>query len=263
MLAFVLSCPLYIFYAQTFLIETMAWMFGLWFLLGFMRATERRTGAWWLLAAVGGTGAALVKVTTFAFFLLPAAAWIGFLLWQERPGRHLGSWRPWLGIAGQGLASLALPCMLAEVWIHYTDAIKAQSVGGVFLVSAHQRGYIFGIGVRFSWEYWQQHFVILFREIASWPVLAGTLAILIATRAYWRLALVLVACFFAVQVVFPILYAWHEYYYVTNAVALMVVIGLAADALLNSRLPRAAAWVVVVGLLAMQTWTFGRVHYPS
>ena len=93
-------------------------------------------------------------------------------------------------------------------------------------------------------------------------MLAGTLAILIATRAYWRLALVLVACFFAVQVVFPILYAWHEYYYVTNAVALMVVIGLAADALLNSRLPRAAAWVVVVGLLAMQTWTFGRVHYP-
>lgn len=137
-LAFVLSCPLYIFYAQTFLIETMAWMFGLWFMLGFMRATERRSGAWWLLAAVGGTGAALVKVTTFAFFLLPTAAWIGFLLWQERPGRHLGSWRPWLGIAGQGLASLALPCMLAEVWIRYTDAIKAQSVGGVFLVSAHQ-----------------------------------------------------------------------------------------------------------------------------
>ncbi len=57
-LAFVLSCPLYIFYAQSFLIETMGWMFGLWFLLGFFRAVERQAGAWWLLAAVAGTGPA-------------------------------------------------------------------------------------------------------------------------------------------------------------------------------------------------------------
>ncbi|MES1168879.1 MAG: glycosyl transferase, partial [Oleiharenicola lentus] len=34
-LGFVLCCPLYIFYARSFLIETMAWMFGAWFLLGY------------------------------------------------------------------------------------------------------------------------------------------------------------------------------------------------------------------------------------
>ncbi|MEO6874516.1 MAG: glycosyltransferase family 39 protein [Opitutaceae bacterium] len=261
-LAFVVSCPLYIFYAQSFLIDTMAWMFGLWFLLGFMRAIERRTGAWWLLAIAGGTGAALVKVTTLAFFLLPAAAWAGFILWQERPSRHQGSWRVWWQIIGQALASVLLPCVFAQVWISYTDAIKAQSVGGSFLMSAPERGYIFGIGVRFSWEYWRQHFAILFREIAPWPVLAIATIALLWTRSRWQVALGLVACFFAVQVVFPILYAWHEYYYVANAFALMVAIGLAANGLLDSRLPRLAAWGVVFVLLGLQAWTFGRVHYP-
>lgn len=261
-LAFVLSCPLYIFYAQSFLIENMGWMFGLWFLLGFMRATEQRAGAWWLLAAAAGSGAALVKVTTLAFFLLPAVAWGIWLLWRERPSRHQGSRKTWLRIIGQSILSLALPIVMAEVWIRYTDAIKAQSVGGAFLVSSHQRGYIFGIGVRFSWEYWSQHFAILFLEIASWPVLTVALAAVIWTRRWWPVTAVLVGCFFAVQVVFPILYAWHSYYYITNAFLLMVVIGLAADGLLRSRLPRAVAWSVVFGLLGLQAWTFYRVHYP-
>jgi hypothetical protein len=261
-LAFVVSCPLYIFYAQTFLIETMAWMFGLWFLLGFTRAVERRAGAWWLLAAVGGAGAALVKITTFLYFLLPAAVWFGYVLWTERPARHGGRWRGWLSLAGQAAASLAVPALLALAWMRYTDAVKLQSVGGAFLVSSHQRGYIFGLGCRFSGDLWRQHGAILLREIAPWPVLAVTLAALAWTRRGWAVAGVLVGSFFLVQEIFPILYAWHEYYFVANAAALMVVVGLAADGLLDSRLPRTAAWAVVVGLLGMQAWTFGRVHYP-
>ena len=261
-LAFVLSCPLYIYYAQTFLIETMAWMFGLWFLLGFLHAVERRPGLWWLLAAVGGTGTALVKITTFLFFLLPAAALVAWLLWRERPARSGGSWSSWRSIGLQGLAALVLPCVATLWWTRYTDMIKAKSVAGNFLNSWHQHGYIFGIGRRFSRELWSQHLTNLFQDIAPLPVLVVALIALLATRRRWQLAIVLVACFFAVQEIFPILYAWHKYYFVANAVALMVAIGLAVDGLFSSRLPRLAAWAVVAALLGLQAWTFGRIHYP-
>ncbi len=260
-LAFVLTCPLYIYYAQMFLIETMAWSFGLWFLVGFVQAVKRQSGAWWLLAVFGGVGAALVKVTTLLFFLLPAAALAGCVLWQEQPGRT-GTWRNWRNIGIQVLASLALPCASALWWVRYSDAIKMKSVAGAFLTSAHQRSYIFGLGQHFSPALWAQHLAILFQDIALPAVLAVAFIAVIWTRRHWQLAIVLVACFFAVQVIFPILYAWHEYYYVASAVTLIVVIGLAADGLLGSRLPRIAGWAVVTGLLGLQAWTFIRVDYP-
>ncbi|MDI1320735.1 MAG: glycosyltransferase family 39 protein, partial [bacterium] len=71
-LGLVLTCPLYIFYARAFLIETMALMFSAWFLLAFLRAVEARSRRWLVLANLCGLGAGLVKVTTFMLFLLPA-----------------------------------------------------------------------------------------------------------------------------------------------------------------------------------------------
>ncbi|HEX2862273.1 MAG TPA: glycosyltransferase family 39 protein, partial [Lacunisphaera sp.] len=70
-LSFIVICPLYIFYARAFLIETMAWMFGSWFLLGYVMSAGQRRPAWLVVAAAGGVGAGLVKVTTLIAFLLP------------------------------------------------------------------------------------------------------------------------------------------------------------------------------------------------
>jgi hypothetical protein len=262
MLAFVLSCPIYIFYSQTFLIETLAWAFGVWFLLGFANAALRQRGFWWLLAAAAGIGVALVKVTTFLFFLLPAGAILAFVFWRDRPDPAGTGSRSWRRIALQSLASVLPACLATLWWTRYTDAIKAQSVAGNFLNSWHQHRYIFGIGVRFSREFWSQHLSILFRDVASPVVLAIASAAMLFTRRRWLLAATLVACFFVVQEIFPILYAWHEYYYVANAAALMIAIGLAADGLFDSRLSSFSVWAVVVGLLALQTLAFGRVQFP-
>ena len=61
----VLTCPLLIFYARAFLIETMALMFALWFLAAFVAAVEKRSIGWLVVANVAGMGAGLVTVTTF------------------------------------------------------------------------------------------------------------------------------------------------------------------------------------------------------
>ena len=59
-----LTCPLYLFYGRSFLIETMALMFSLWFLYALVAAVERRSVGWLVVANLAGAGAGLVKVTT-------------------------------------------------------------------------------------------------------------------------------------------------------------------------------------------------------
>jgi len=73
----------------------------------------------------------------------------------------------------------------------------------------------------------------------------------------------LLGCFVSVQFLFPVLYAFHEYYYVANAFTLLAAIGLAASSVLDSVLPRIAAWVIVVALLAGQIWGYLHGYYPD
>jgi hypothetical protein len=71
-------------------------------------------------------------------------------------------------------------------------------------------------------------------------------------RGWWRHLVVLTGCFLAVQVIFPLLYAFHAYYYMANAWSLMTALGLVAVAVLESRLPRLVSGAAVVALVVVQ-----------
>ncbi|MEJ1971470.1 MAG: hypothetical protein WDM96_02845 [Lacunisphaera sp.] len=264
-LCFVLSCPLYIFYARSFLIETMAWMFGAWFLLGYVCSVEKRGLAWLAVAAVAGAGAGLVKVTTLMAYLLPAFSWTLFWFWTDwraNQGRaRLLAWRDrfvWCAVTVAG------PFAAAWWWVRYSDHIKAQSPTGAFLQSTGLAGYNFGVGSRFDPAIWSQHWQVIFHEVATIPVLllAGVAALLFARARWWLIGL-LVFYFFAVQLTFPILYAWHEYYYVAIAMLLVIAIGLALCGLLESRLPRWAAWTGIAAVLLGQCWGYYARYYAE
>lgn len=263
-MAMVLLCPLHIFYARAFLIETMAMMFGVWFLAAYLMVTEGRQRALWVpVAMAAGIGCGLVKVTTLMFFLLPAFGWT--LWWLYRDLRlPEGRWR---SVAARSLWCLAaaIPaCVVALWWVRYADAVKAASVDGQAFTSERLVGHNFGTGVRFSSDVWAYHWRIIFGEIASWPALALCGAVVVARfRRIGGLVLGLVALFFAVQLVFPVLYAWHAYYYVTNAFALMFALGIALGELLGSRLPRPLAWVVVLAVSSLQIRLYIQHHYPA
>ncbi len=260
-LGLVLVCPLYIFYARSFLIETMALMFGVWFLLGYVNAAEKRSLVWLGIGALAGAGCGLVKVTTCLFFLLPAFVWT--LWWFARDWREGKDWRHYARRAGWCLATVALPVAASIWWVHYSDRIKARSVAGAFLQSAGMSNYNFGVGVRWDPGTWKQHWIILSSEIAP-PLLLGLagLAGLFFARRWWALIATLTFLFLVVQVVFPILYAWHEYYYVANAVMLMLAVGLVLCGLLESRLPRLAVFGVILTCYGLQAWAYMRSCYP-
>ncbi len=263
-LGLVLTCPLYIYYARAFLIETMALLFGAWFLLGYVRAVEKRNGWWLLVASVAGTGCGLVKVTTYFFFLMPAFLWTLWWFWED--------WRQPAQVRGRALGGRVLWCALAVAipfsasiwWVHYTDAIKAHSVAGNFMISSRLTAYNFGTGVRFSPDLWRQHWQVLVHDLTSVPVLVGcALLAVVFARRWWGLIGLLGLLFLAVQLIFPVLYAWHEYYYVASAFTLMVAFGLAVCGVFESRLPRVAAWAAALAVYGLQMGGYLGYYYPD
>ncbi|MDB6115991.1 MAG: hypothetical protein JWQ62_2936 [Lacunisphaera sp.] len=116
-LAVILTCPFYIFYARGFLIETMALMFSVWFWVAFERAVAERSKGWLVVAMLTGTGAGLVKVTTFILYLLPAGWWALTRLWAAR--KH--AWKSeltWMATA------VALPFSATLWWLRFADATR-------------------------------------------------------------------------------------------------------------------------------------------
>lgn len=263
-LTFVITCPLYTLYTRAFLIETMALMFSVWFLFAYIRALERRSVVWCLAAVLLGTLAGLVKITTFVLLILAAFVWTLWLLWRTRPGQTEGRWSDWLRRSALGLAAALIPIVISGWWVQYADAIKAQNPAGEFLTSANLRNYNFGVGRRFSAQLWDYHWYQIFREVTSvWvTILAGLLAVIFA-RHWWRWIAALIVLFFSVQLVFPELYAWHAYYYVANAFTLMLAFAAVAWGVLDSRLPRAGAWLLILVMLGGQISGFFRIQYES
>lgn len=263
-LGFMLTCPLYIFYARSFMIETMALMFGAWYLVALIRTIEQRS-FWWLSACIlTGTGASLVKVTTFILFLIPAFCWSLLWLWRARPSENPG-WRRLLQTLGWLASAHALPFFAAHWWVDFSDAVKMQNPSGEALTSFNLVGWNFGVGQRFAPEIWLAHWNIFFHDLIS-PVTAVLclLAAFFIGRRWLLLSLGFLGLFFVVQVVFPVLYAWHDYYYVANAFALMAAVAAILLGLLEAKIvPRFAATAAIVVALSCQILLWHRVHFEQ
>lgn len=263
----VLTCPLYIFYARAFLIETMALMFSLWFLYAFVTAVERRSWPWLVAANVAGLGAGLVKVTTFMLYLIPAGAWSVWWLWRAWPrgrgpevgGRALGRTLGWIA------AATAAPFAATYGWIKFADAVKALNPSSRNLTSAAMTSYNFGTWqTRWSPDTWGSHWQILLGNLAPLTVLVAAIivALLFAGR-WWRWILWCLGLFFCAQAMFPVLYAWHEYYYVAIGVLLMAAVGFAFCGLLDSATGRWTVWAIILGVCAGQIHLYLTNLYPG
>lgn len=264
-LALILGSPFYIFYSRAFLIETMALMFSVWFLLAYLRWMERGHSGWLVLGSLAGIGAALVKITTLGLYLLPAAGWTLLLIWKSRPTAVAPGWSRLLRLLVRGVAITGLPLAAGLWWMHYADGLKQLNVLGHFLVSGNMTGYHFGTAqTRFAAPVWAGHWQIISQAVIWLPLLVvtGVLALLAARKRLGQIALCL-GCFLGIQILFPELYAWHEYYYVANALFLLVALGLGLIGLWEGKLPRWIAWTVVTGVFAGQIFHFSRHYHPE
>ncbi|MEO6002112.1 MAG: glycosyltransferase family 39 protein [Opitutus sp.] len=266
-LGVMLTCPLYIFYSRAFLIETMALMFSLWFLQSFLAAMEQRSAFWLIVANLAGIGAGLVKVTTFIVYLVPAGICAAYWLWQRaRAADTFPKLRPrFWRLLGWIVAATVIPFLATVWWIKLADAIKALNPSGVQLVSSSMSSYHFGTWqTRLSTETWASHWRTLTTNIMPIASLAAFGCVTAFLGGRWRKWIVgLTALFVTAPLTFPVLYAWHEYYWVANTALLLAATGLALAALLDSTAPRWTRWTIIVGVNAIQCWGFIHYLYPT
>lgn len=264
-LGLMLACPLYIFYARAFLIEMMALMFSLWFLVAFLATVKNGHRGWWVLANLMGMAAGMVKVTTFMLYLMPAGIWALGQLYQARATVAVPGWRRCLGIAGRIVGTTALPFVMTLWWLRFADATKALNPMAEFLISANLNGFNFGFsGARFSAEIWSGLWGVLQRTLVWPPLLALGLVLLAGWgRRWWQAAGVCAGTYVAVLLLFPQLYAWHDYYAVANGVLLLTVLGFGLVAITASRLPLGVKCAVLSGVFAGQIWLYHHEYYES
>ena len=263
-LGMVLACPLYVFYARAFLIETMALMFSLWFLYAYVTAVERHRWTWLALANLAGALAGLVKITTLVVYLIPAGLWSLWRLWRSRP-RTTADWLPWLRTSAWMAAATAIPVGASEWWIEFTDRLRFLNPSSRSLVSSSLKAYTFGTWqVRLSPDVWSSHGQILLTNLASGVVLAVALVVaLFFAGRWWRWIVGCLALFVGSQAIFPVLYAWHEYYYVAIGVLLAAAIGLAFCGMLASAAWRWVVWAAILGVCAGQIHLYLTSLYPG
>ena len=248
-LAVLVTSPFYLFYARAFLIETMALMFSLWFWVAFEETVETKNFRWLLVAMLAGSGAGLVKVTTFLLYLLPAGWWALRKLWQGRNDRRWRSDLVWMILA------VALPFALTLWWLHFADGIRALNPSARFLLEANLRDITLGTWTtRFSPELWRLKWKIITEKLSWWPLLSSGMVVLLLLARQRRADIFrLLLWFSAVLVIFPVLYGWHEYYFNANGLLLLMALGLVLVGLAESGRP---FWLVG---LALVTVTGGQV----
>ncbi len=262
----VLTCPLLLFYARAFLIETMALLFALWFLLAFVAAVERRSVGWLVVANLAGVGAGLVKVTTFMVYLVPAVLWGVWWLWRERPMDNAS--RRWAGVGrvcGWSAAAVTVPFAATCWWVAYTDRLRALNPGARGLVSSALYSYNFGTWAdRLNPKVWGAHLRVVTEEVVATPVLLvlALLLVLFPRGRYLYWVLGCAALFVLAPVVFPVLYAWHEYYFTAVAVLPMIAGGLIIARAGDNGIPAWRLWAVLVACCALQAGRWMTFHRP-
>ncbi|MEO6874088.1 MAG: hypothetical protein ABI222_04635 [Opitutaceae bacterium] len=258
-LAVVVTCPLYIFYSRAFLVETMALMFSVWFWVAFERAVAERSLGWLTVATVAGAGAGLVKVTTLFLYLLPVAGWAVIRLWRLRRG---GRWRRELAWMA---AAVAGPLGATVWWLKFSDGVRALNPSAQFLRSDGVENFVLGTtATRFSGELWAMKGQIIADQLSWLPLLVGFGVIaLLGARRRWREIGLCLAVFAVALVIFPELYAYHDYYYLANTVLLMAALGLVVVALAESSRIRWLPLLAVIAVAGGQLYGYFVHYYPA
>jgi Dolichyl-phosphate-mannose-protein mannosyltransferase len=244
-LALVLTCPVYIYYTRAFLMDSMALMFAAWFLLGFVRTMDERRWTWLAVAIVAGTAAGLVKSAVLAVWLLPAAGYGAWMLWRDI--RTAGNWRAPARTVLWGVATIAVAMGALRWWIVYTDPLKAAHDSAWIFTSKNLvegNWGLFNLKPLFSTEIlgdllncWDQ--AVMSRWLIGLGLIVG-----LCMRGSRRATLGVGGLFFAAQAMFPLAYAYQDYYFYTCAIFLNVAFGFVLFALMDSQIPR---WICALG----------------
>lgn len=268
-LSLILANPIYLFWSTTFLIESTALFFSVSFLWSTVRWLEEGRARWALLALLLGSGAALVKITTFALFLVP---WACLLL--------AGLRRPAWARLAVGLLAGALPLVPGVAWTRFADSLKSLNPLAETMTSGSPEMIAWNFGplaMRFEPAVWTTIMdrTAVLTDLGSLPAGAVqvpllpllAVAVLALTRTRVAEAALCFLFFLVGPLVFTNLYFVHDYYYCANSLFLCLAVGFVVlsvhERLERSSRPlwRGSAGPVAGGILTVLLLSFASTYW--
>jgi len=214
-LSLFLTSPLYIFWSRTFMIESTVLFFSLAYLASVCLFFRKKNLIFVLLSIIFGVLAALVKVTTFAGFLL-AAGFFTLHNWQKTQKNYS---HIFLNLIVPAIAFALIPYIAISNWTHFADSQKILNpIASDFITSKALTTWNFGI--------LQQRFSIDFLLLLARTLLISSPAILILIPSlffgtYRKLALASLILYVFPMLVFTNLHIVHNYYQCANGIFLI------------------------------------------
>lgn len=260
-LSLLLVNPYYVYWSRSFLIESTAFCFGMWYLtlgVAFLKAPGPATA---LGALAAGTLGALVKVTTFAGFFLGV-----FLAWAYLALRSYHAGRPWSEWWRAGLRYLALsipPVVIVLWWTRFADGQKELNAIGHCMTSQALRTWVFGTWPqRLDGATWERLYHWYSPALGQLACLAVCLpALCLAGRRREVLACLLLGL--SGPLFFTSLYFHHEYYLYASLAFFVAAVGFSLVALWE----RGGAWrhaghVLLALVIGLGLYRYYDTYYP-
>ena len=234
--------PQYIFWSRTFMIESTAICLAVTYLMFVVLALKyddsRRTQilVFGLLSAVAGALAGVVKVTTYAPFLLAAMLLIGCRSRQSWDGSRLRG----ALVIFLPLCAVLIPVLSVAVWTQHADSLKDQSTYHHLLTSHMLRAWNFGT-LRQRVELANYvHFAgigmghVLDNLTGNRAILFMSCGVALAASGYTlRVIMTCLALYGSASAMFFNLHFVHTYYAYSNGIFLVTAVGVAVGSLLN------------------------------
>jgi hypothetical protein len=253
-LSLLLLSPLYIFFSRGFLIESTALSFACWFLICFARYLDRGHIAWLIGAAICGAAAGMIKVTTFAVFLIAALIFLGRALRIQQKSKL----KLWLEAA----AAVLIPLSATLWWTAHTAGVRHRNPEASFLDS-HFGFWSFGdLAQRVSGEFWLRTFRVWADGIVGEAGVALVVLYYCWIRGRYRWAVTgCLAAFLSGQLIFSNLYWVHDYYFYASGLFLVAALGFfMVEFIARPDIPVIARWIFVAVVLGLQVSAYDRYY---
>lgn len=242
-----LSCPFYVYWSRTFMIETTALFFSLCWLAGVIKSRVSSTPLLWLATLGCGCLAVLTKSTTFlSIGTIAGAIYLHDLfIWLRRDRSALSAYR----LVRAGLVFL-IPIVIGSAWVVASDYFKAQNAFGAYLNSEALRVWNFGsLAQRFALT---EPIMTSLRETFGYVgVIIPLLIALELIRSKYRTTILFaVAGYLSTFFIFTNLHIVHTYYQSANAVFACIAAGLTLASMLENGWRKTAVAALVCILLS-------------
>jgi hypothetical protein len=230
------SSSTYLYFSDSFMMESVALFFSLLYLYSLVQFVRRASGWLLLLAVACGLMAGLQKPTTFLIAVVPALGFVGLELYRRRAD----------GMFAKKIASLfvalAVPLAGIELWTRHADAVKTLNpLARHFITSQALTNWNFGtLAQRLSFDVWNRiggiEMLWGFGRGSYWLLWAAALTIPLAIwRGRHRMEiLILGAGYLTGPLLFTNLFYIQEYYIYENSLYLELAFGLAVVDLVES-----------------------------